>query len=55
MGAVTQAVGGRPSLAGLVRRLAEGSGTTPWDGLSLKELVLQASTTPADTKLPSNK
>jgi membrane protein len=47
MGAVTQVVGGGPALTGLVRRLAEGAGTSPWDGLSLKELVLQASTAPA--------
>lgn len=43
MGAVTRVVGGEPGLAGFLRRLAEAPGTSPWDGLSLKELVLQAS------------
>ncbi len=40
--ALTQAVAGEPGLANLLRRLAEGSGTSPWDNLSLKELVQQA-------------
>jgi membrane protein len=47
MGAVTQVIGGEPGLAGLVRRLAESSGTSPWDALNLKELVLQVSAGPA--------
>jgi membrane protein len=46
MGAVTQVIGGEPGLTGLVRRLAEGCGTSPWDALSLKELVLQVSPEP---------
>ncbi len=54
METVTQVIGGEPGLVGLVRRLAEGRGTSPWDGLSLKELVLQVSAAPADTKVPSN-
>lgn len=48
MGAVTQVVGEGPGLTELMRRLAEGSGTSPWDGRSLKELVIQASTEPAE-------
>jgi membrane protein len=48
MGAVTRVVGGGPGLTGLLHRLAEGSGPSPWDGLSLKELVLQASAAPAE-------
>jgi membrane protein len=55
MGAVTQVMGGEPGLGGLMHRLAEGCATSPWDGLSLKELVLQATAAPADTKLPPNK
>ena len=31
-------------LAALLRRVAEGPGASPWDTLSLKDLVLQAST-----------
>jgi membrane protein len=48
MGAVTQVISGEPGLIGLVRRLAEGCGTSPWDALSLKELVLQVSPEPAE-------
>ncbi len=48
MGAVTQVIGKEPGLTGLVRRLAESCGTSPWDGLSLKELVLQISPEPAE-------
>ena len=44
LGAVTQVVSGEPGLADLLRRLAEGPGVSPWDTLSLKDLVLQAST-----------
>jgi hypothetical protein len=44
VGAVIQVVAEEPSLASLLRRLAEGPGTSPWDTLSLKDLVLQAST-----------
>jgi membrane protein len=47
MGAVTQVIGGEPGWTGLVRRLAEGCGTSPWDSLSLKKLVLQISPEPA--------
>jgi membrane protein len=45
VGAVTQVMAGEPGLANLLRRLAEGPGASPWDTLSLKDLVLQASTT----------
>ena len=44
VGAMTQVVGEEPGLANLLRRLAEGPGTSPWDTLSLKDLVLQATT-----------
>jgi membrane protein len=44
VGTVIQAVAGEPGLADLLRRLVEGSGVSPWDALSLKDLVLQAST-----------
>ena len=45
VGAVTQVMRGESGLTDLLRRLAEGPGTTPWDSLSLKDLILQASTT----------
>jgi membrane protein len=44
VGLVTQVVAGEPGLANLLHRLAEGPGVSPWDTLSLKDLVLQAST-----------
>jgi hypothetical protein len=44
VGAVIQVVAEEPGLSSLLRRLAEGPGTSPWDTLSLKDLVLQAST-----------
>jgi hypothetical protein len=36
-------VSAEPGLTALLRRLAEGPGASPWDTLSLKDLVLQAS------------
>ena len=45
VGAVSQVMAGGPGLAALLNRLAEGPAATPWDALSLKDLVLQASTT----------
>jgi membrane protein len=53
MGALTQVIGGGPGLTGVVRRLAEGPGASPWDGLSLKELVFQVSAASAETNKPS--
>jgi membrane protein len=44
VGALTQVVAGEPGLTNLLRRLAEGPDASPWDSLSLKDLVLQAST-----------
>lgn len=43
MGAVAQAVSAESGLTELLRRLAEESHITPWDALTLKDLVLQAS------------
>jgi hypothetical protein len=43
LGAVNQVMSGAPALAELLRRLAAGPGPSPWDDLTLKELVLQAS------------
>jgi membrane protein len=42
LGTLAQAVSGEPGLARLVRRVAEGSAGSPWDALSLQELVSQA-------------
>jgi|UniRef100_A0A7V6A4B5 membrane protein len=47
LGAVTQVMSGEPGLTRLVRHLAESCGTSPWDALSLKELVLRLSPEPA--------
>lgn len=43
LGAVTQVMSGEPVIAELLRRLAAGPGPSPWDDLTLKDLVLQAS------------
>ncbi len=42
VGALTSAVGGGSGLADLLRRLAEGWGPSPWDALSLRDLVSQS-------------
>jgi membrane protein len=42
LGTLAQAVAGEPGLARLVRRVVEGSADSPWDALSLQELVSQA-------------
>jgi membrane protein len=42
MGTVMQGLAAEPGLANLLRHLAEERGASPWDGLSLKELVHQA-------------
>ena len=44
MGAVIQGLAQEPGLADLLRRLAEERGSSPWDALSIKELVHQATT-----------
>ena len=44
MGAVIQGLAQEPGLANLLRHLAEERGSSPWDTLSLKELVHQAMT-----------
>ncbi|MEJ2069916.1 MAG: hypothetical protein P8X58_05825, partial [Syntrophobacterales bacterium] len=51
MGAVIQGLAPEPGLANLLRRLAEERGSSPWDSLSLKELVDQA--TSAETAPPA--
>jgi membrane protein len=42
MGTVMQGLAAEPGLANLLRHLAEERGASPWDALSLKELVHQA-------------
>jgi hypothetical protein len=52
VGALTQIMTGEPALVELLRRLAAGPGTSPWDTLSLKDLVLQAQALPAEPATP---
>lgn len=42
LGALAQAVAGEPGLAKVVRRVAESAPASPWDALSLQDLVCQA-------------
>ncbi len=52
VGALTQVMAGEPALVEMLRRLAAGPGPSPWDTLTLKDLVLQAQALPAEPAGP---
>ncbi len=55
VGALTQVMAGEPALVELLRRLAAGPGPSPWDTLTLKDLVLQLAASPLEAAQPAHR
>ena len=55
VGALSQVMTGEPALVEMLRRLAAGPGPSPWDTLTLKDLVLQLSASPSEAAQPAHR